>query len=92
MNFQIGLIIFVAKYLANNEKKCPVLKRYFTYSNSYFSILLAIMLEPDFGTGMVIVGSLIGMIFVSNIHLNFFAYAAVTGAGMAALIIAAPYR
>ncbi len=58
-----------------------------------FIFFVLIMLEPDFGTGMVIVGTLIGMLFVSNIKLNFFAYAGVTGLlGIVGLIIAAPYR
>lgn len=91
---KIGLIIFVAKYLANNEKEMSSFKKgALPILIVIFLFFGLIMLEPDFGTGMVIVGSLIGMIFVSNIHLNFFAYAAVTGlSGMAALIIAAPYR
>ncbi len=91
---KIGLIIFVAKYLANNEKEMTSFKKgALPILIIIFIFFGLIMLEPDFGTGMVIVGTLISMIFVSNIHLNFFAYAAVAGlTGMVALIIAAPYR
>lgn len=91
---KIGLIIFVAKYLSNNEKSMASFKKgALPILIIIFVFFGLIMLEPDFGTGMVIVGTLIGMIFVSNIHLNFFAYAAVAGlTGIVGLIIAAPYR
>ncbi|MDD2207805.1 MAG: putative lipid II flippase FtsW [Bacilli bacterium] len=91
---KIGLIIFTAKYLANNEKIMANFKKgAVPILIIIFLFFALIMLEPDFGTGMVIVGTLVGMLFVSNIKLNFFAYAAVTGlVGIAALIIAAPYR
>ena len=51
------------------------------------------MLEPDFGTGMVIVMSLMFMLFISNIKLSFFGIMGTLGlGGIAALIIIAPYR
>ena len=51
------------------------------------------MLEPDFGTGMVIVATLFVMLFASNIKLSFFGYLIVLGiCGIVALIIMAPYR
>ena len=91
---KIGLIIFTAKYLSNNVKEMSDFKK------GAFPILFVIliffaliMLEPDFGTGMVIVATLVGMIYASNIKLNFFAYTGLLGLiGMALLIIAAPYR
>ena len=91
---KIGLIIFMAKYLSNNEKVMNNFKKgALPILIVIFIFFALIMLEPDFGTGMVIVGTLVGMLFVSNIHLNFFAYAGVTGLlGIVALIIAAPYR
>ena len=52
-----------------------------------------IMLEPDFGTGMVIVATLFVMLFASNIKLSFFGYLIVLGiCGIVVLIIMAPYR
>ena len=52
-----------------------------------------IMLEPDFGTGMVIVVSVMFMLFITNTKLTFFGIMGVLGiGGIAGLIIVAPYR
>ena len=91
---KIALIIFTAKYLANNEKEVRSFKK------GILPILLVIglffgliMLEPDFGTGMVIVMTLVSMLFVSNIKFSFFGYTGLLGLlGIVALIIVAPYR
>ena len=91
---KISLIIFTAKYLSKSEKTIKFFK------NGTLPILLIIflffgliMLEPDFGTGMVIVMSLMFMLFISNIKLSFFGIMGTLGlGGMAALIIIAPYR
>ncbi len=91
---KIGLIIFTAKYLANNEKdmrsiKAGVLPILFVI----LSFFVLIMLEPDFGTGMVIVLTLIVMIFISETKLTFFVGMGIAGlVGIVALIIVAPYR
>ena len=51
------------------------------------------MLEPDFGTAMIIVMTLISMLFISNIKLSFFAIMGLLGlSGIVGLIIIAPYR
>ena len=52
-----------------------------------------IMLEPDFGTAMVIVLTLICMIFISGVKVSFFVKIGFIGlAGIVALILVAPYR
>ena len=57
------------------------------------SFFVLIMLEPDFGTGMVIVLTLIVMIFISETKLTFFVGMGIAGlVGIVALIIVAPYR
>lgn len=91
---KIALIIFTAKYLSNNEREVKSFKK------GVFPILIIIglffgliMLEPDFGTAMVIVMTLVSMLFVSNIKLSFFGYTGLLGLlGIVALIIIAPYR
>ena len=91
---KLALIIFTAKYLANNEKNVKFFK------NGIMPILLIIflffgliMLEPDFGTGMVIVMSLMFMLFITNAKLTFFGVMGILGlGGIAGLIIIAPYR
>ena len=91
---KLALIIFTAKYLSNNEKELRSVK------NGVFPIILIIfvffgliMLEPDFGTGMVIVVTLLCMLFVSNIKISFFVGMGILGLlGIVGLIIIAPYR
>ena len=70
---KIGLIIFVSKYLSKNRKELRDIKK------GVFPILLVIgvfflliMLEPDFGTAMVIALTLISLIFISGVKISFF--------------------
>jgi len=91
---KIGLIIYVSKYLANHRKDMRSIKK------GVLPILLVIgvfffliMLEPDFGTAMVIVLTLIVMIFVSGVQISFFVKIGLLGLlGIVGLIIIAPYR
>lgn len=91
---KIGLTIYVAKYLANNNKLMTDVKK------GVLPILLVIgvfffliMLEPDFGTAMVIVLSLVSILFISGVKLSFFVKIGVVGLlGIVGLIIMAPYR
>lgn len=91
---KIGLIIYVSKYLANNNKIIGDIKR------GVLPILLVIgvfffliMLEPDFGTAMVIVISLVAILFISGVKLSFFVKVGLVGLlGIVLLIIIAPYR
>lgn len=91
---KVGLIIFVSKYLAMNQKAMRSIKK------GVFPILivigvffLLIMLEPDFGTAMVIVLTLVVMIFISGVALSFFVKVGLLGIlGIVGLIIVAPYR
>ena len=54
---------------------------------------LLILLEPDFGTGMVIVMSLIGIIFISGVDVSIFYKIGFLGIiGIVILIMIAPYR
>ena len=91
---KLGLIIFVSKYLSHNQKRMSDVKKgalpIFLVISVFF---LLIMLEPDFGTAMVIALTLIALIFVSGLPFSFFIKLGVLGlAGIVALIIAAPYR
>lgn len=91
---KLGLIIYVAKYLANNRKIIKDVKK------GVLPILLVIgvffiliMLEPDFGTAMVIFLTLVVMIFISGVKLSFFIKVGLLGLlGIVGLIIVAPYR
>lgn len=51
------------------------------------------MLEPDFGTGMIIVISIISLLFISGVNMKFFFILGGVGIlGIIGLIIIAPYR
>ena len=91
---KIGLIIYVSKYLSNNNKSIKnIIKGVFPLLGVIGLFFLLIMLEPDFGTGMVIVLTLICIIFISGVKLSFFVKVGCIGLlGIVGLIIAAPYR
>lgn len=91
---KIGLIIYVAKYLSNNNKNMRDIKKgVFPIMAVILVFFALIMLEPDFGTAMVIVLTLVVMIFVSGVKLSFFIKIGILGLiGIVALIIVAPYR
>ncbi len=91
---KIGLIIFVAKYLANNNKEIKDIKKGVLPIIGIILLFFGlIMLEPDFGTGMVIVLTLVCILFVSGVKISFFVKIGCAGLlGIVALIIVAPYR
>ncbi len=91
---KVGLVIFVAKYLSNNYSIMNDIKKGVLPIILVIGIFfILIMLEPDFGTAMVIAMALVAMIFISKVKLSFFVKIGVLGLlGMVALIIIAPYR
>lgn len=91
---KIGLIIYVSKYLKNNQRDIKnIIKGVFPLLFVIGIFFLLILLEPDFGTGMVMVLSLVGIIFISGVKASFFLKIGLIGLIMiAGLIIVAPYR
>lgn len=91
---KLGLIIFTSKYLALNVKASFNIKKGVIPILIILMIIFGlIMLQPDFGTGTIIVISIIGLLFVSGVKMNFFVKLGVLGLiGIAGLIIIAPYR
>ena len=91
---KIGLIIFVSKYLANHNKDIRDIKKgVFPIIGVILIFFGLIMLEPDFGTGMVIVLTLVTILFISGVKLSFFVKVGCLGLlGIIGLIIVAPYR
>jgi Bacterial cell division membrane protein len=84
---KLGLIIFTSKYLCHHKKILPIL---------IFTLVIfgLIMLQPDFGTGSIIVMATIGILFISGgMNLNFILKMGVLGGiGVVGLILVAPYR
>ena len=91
---KLGLIIFTSKYLANNTKELKNIKKgVLPILGVLILIFGLIMLEPDFGTGVVIVMTIIVLLFISGVKMNFFIKIGILGLiGIVILILIAPYR
>ena len=91
---KLALIIYTAKYLSHNDKYVKNIKKgIFPLFIIIILFFLVIMLEPDFGTAVVIVLTLIGMIFVSGPNISFFVGAGIVClVGVVILVLLAPYR
>ena len=89
---KLGLMIFTSKYLCNHNMK--------KLKNGLFPILFLtlfifeiIMLQPDFGTGVVLVMTIMGLLFIGGVSLKFFLGIGLLGIiGITILILIAPYR
>ena len=91
---KLGIIIFASKYLSNYPKDIKDIKKgVFPILFLTFLVFGLIMLQPDLGTGAIILVTVIGLLFVSGVDMTFFARIIGFGLiGLSALIIAAPYR
>nr|MBP3258943.1 putative lipid II flippase FtsW [Bacilli bacterium] len=88
---KLGLIIFTSKYLVNNDIK--TFKNLFPILIIVFITFGLIMLQPDFGTGTIIVMSIMGLLFIGGMNMNFIAKGVIVGiVGIIGLILMAPYR
>ena len=91
---KIALIIFTSKYLSKSNKFLKNFKQgVLPILLVLFLIFFLIMLEPDFGTGMIIILTIIAMLFVAGVNMKFFIGLGAIGIiGIIGLIIIAPYR
>lgn len=91
---KLGMIIFTSKYLAFNEKALKDIKKGVLPILGVLMLVFGlIMLQPDFGTGVIIVISIIALLFVSGVKMGFFIKMGFLGLlGVVGLIIMAPYR
>ena len=86
---KLGLIIFTSKYLVNNNIKKSILPILMVLG----LVFGLIMLQPDFGTGTIIVMSIMGLLFVSGMNMSFLYKGTLIGiVGVVILILMAPYR
>lgn len=91
---KLALIIFTSKYIYNNPKSMK------SITKGAFPVLFItmlcfglIMLQPDFGTGTILVMTIVAMLFISGVNFSFFIKMGLLGMiGVVALILAAPYR
>ncbi|QWC24390.1 stage V sporulation protein E [Bacillus haikouensis] len=91
---KLAMIAFLAKYLSENQKYITSFRKGVLPSLLLvFTAFGMIMLQPDLGTGTVMVGTCVVMIFISGARVMHFALMGLAGlAGFAALVVSAPYR
>ncbi|MCM3003866.1 stage V sporulation protein E [Priestia koreensis] len=91
---KFAMIVFLAKFLSENQKNITSFKKGLMPSLALVFLAFGIiMLQPDLGTGTVLVGTCITMIFVSGARVSHFAGLGFLGlAGFIGLILSAPYR
>ncbi len=91
---KLGLIILTAKYLTLSNKFLKnITKGVFPILGVLFLVFGLIMLQPDFGTGMIIVVSILMMLFIAGVNMKFFIGMGALGViGITGLILIAPYR
>ncbi len=91
---KLGLIIFTSKYLSNSNNQIKSFKTgVFPILGVTLLIFGLIMLQPDLGTGVILVMSIIALLFIAGVNMKFFILGGVVGViGVVILIILAPYR
>lgn len=91
---KLALIIFTSKYLSKNEKELKnIQKGVLPILIILMLVFGLIMLQPDFGTGVIIVITIVALLFISGVNMSFFIKIGLIGlCGVVGLIIAAPYR
>lgn len=88
---KLSMIIFLSKYLSLNGKK--VKKNCIPALLIILLIFALIMLQPDFGTGIVIVMIGISLLYIAGVNMKIFFKLGILGViGIIILIIIAPYR
>lgn len=88
------LIIFTAKYLSKNDKQLKSIKKgVLPILGLTLLVFGLIMLQPDFGTGVVLVMIIVMMLFISGVNFKFFLKIGLLGVvAVVGLIAIAPYR
>ena len=91
---KLAMIAFLSKFLSEKQKQITSFKEGLLPSlGLVFTAFGLIMLQPDFGTGMVMVGTCIVMIFIAGAKIKHFVFLGLLGvAGIVGLIASAPYR
>lgn len=90
---KIACVLFLSRFLANNYVEMTKFK-YFLFLLLIVGIIFGIiMLQPDFGTGLVLVLTCISLIFLSGTKFKYFIFLGIIGAALfIGLIVSAPYR
>ncbi|MCA1059257.1 stage V sporulation protein E [Rossellomorea aquimaris] len=91
---KLAMIAFLAKYLSENQKYITSFRKgVLPALLLVFTAFGMIMLQPDLGTGTVMVGTSVVMIFISGARIKHFVGLGMIGLlGFVGLVISAPYR
>lgn len=90
---KLAIIIFTAKYLGDNQKAYKSFKNILPVLGMMGLAFFLIMLQPDFGTGVILVMSVIAVLFISGVNMKYFYILGLVGViGAIVLILIAPYR
>lgn len=91
--FKLAIIIYASNYISEHYHRLYKLKRCFKL---FFMLILGfglIMLQPDFGSGLVLVCSIVVMLITTPFLFRYFVMLGCTGIlGIVGMILAAPYR
>ncbi len=91
---KIAMIVFLAKYLSEKQKYITTWKKgLFPTLGLVLTAFALIMLQPDLGTGMVMVLTCVVMVFIAGAKTSHFLVLAMIGlGGLVGLVLSAPYR
>ncbi len=91
---KLSLIILASKYLTKSNKFVKDIKKgVIPILALLFLVFGLIMLQPDFGTGMIIVVSILSLLYIAGVNIKFFIGLGLLGViGITFLILIAPYR
>ncbi|GAA3403949.1 stage V sporulation protein E [Paenibacillus hodogayensis] len=91
---KLGMIVFLAKMLSEEQSKITQFTRGLMPPLGLMGLAFGmIMLQPDLGTGAVLVGASLLIIYTAGARISHLSYLGLVGlAGFVGLIAAAPYR
>ena len=90
---KLSLILTSASYLSNKKRISTFIYDLLPLFVIVMFCLLLIMLQPDFGSGIVMISSIVVMVFVADCPLKYFVRIGFLGVfGLVGLIVSAPYR
>ncbi len=91
---KLSLIILTSRYLSKSDKNIKNFVRGILPILTILGLVFfLIMLQPDFGTSMIIIVSVLSLLFISGANMKFFLIAGFVGIiGIIVLILIAPYR
>jgi cell division protein FtsW len=91
---KLAMIAFLAKLLSENQKQIPLFFKGLMPPLMIVGLAFGIiMLQPDLGTGVVLVGTSMVIIYAAGARLiHLFGLAMIGVVGLVGMVIAAPYR